>query len=147
MSKYQHFHDLAAGQYERLKADIKARGILLPILVDEAGKTIDGHQRRQVAAELGIECPSVTVEGLTEEEKHWRRVLTPTGPRWNGTASSVNPSGVCGSGPHRGTVRRSGARRSRGAPRSRCNAASWPRGFTPRARVTRTGCRWSGDDD
>lgn len=69
MTKYQPFHDLPAGQYEALKRDIEARGIVLPALLDENGKTIDGHQRRRVAAELGIDCPTITIEGLSEDDK------------------------------------------------------------------------------
>lgn len=69
MSRYQPFHDLPAAQFEGLKKDIEARGIVQPILVDENGKTIDGHQRRRAAAELGIDCPSITVEGLSEDDK------------------------------------------------------------------------------
>lgn len=67
--KYQPFNDLPASQYEALRRDIEVRGVILPILLDENGRTIDGHQRRRAAAELGIECPSVQVEGLTEDEK------------------------------------------------------------------------------
>lgn len=69
MTTYQPFHDLPAGQYEALKRDIEVRGVILPILVDENGRTIDGHQRRRAAAEVGVECPIVQVSGLTEDEK------------------------------------------------------------------------------
>lgn len=45
--RFQPFDDLPAAQYQRLRADIEARGIVNPILVDEDGKVIDGHQRRR----------------------------------------------------------------------------------------------------
>lgn len=67
--KFQPFDDLPPSQYKRLKDDIEARGIVNPILVDEHDKTIDGHQRRKVCADLGIECPRVVIEGLTDTEK------------------------------------------------------------------------------
>lgn len=69
MSRYQPFNDLPAGHFAALVADIERNGVLLPILVDENDKTIDGHQRRRAAAEAGVECPKVVVEGLTEDEK------------------------------------------------------------------------------
>lgn len=69
MGKYQPFNDLPAAQFQGLVEDISRRGVLLPILVDEDDKTIDGHQRRRAAAEAGVECPKVVVEGLSEDEK------------------------------------------------------------------------------
>jgi ParB/RepB/Spo0J family partition protein len=70
MGKYQPFHDLPAAQFQALVSDIERRGVLLPILVDEGDKTIDGHQRRRAAAEAGVDCPKIVVEGLSEDEKH-----------------------------------------------------------------------------
>lgn len=67
--RYQPFHDLPASQYETLKADIENHGVLIPIVVDEDGTVLDGHQRRRICAELHIDCPSVVIPGLSEEEK------------------------------------------------------------------------------
>lgn len=67
--RYQPFNDLPAAQYQGLMADIGARGIVEPIVVDEDDVTIDGHQRRKIAAELHIDCPRRVVEGLSEDEK------------------------------------------------------------------------------
>lgn len=69
MTRFQPFHDLAASQYEALKRDIEARGIVNPIILDEHGVVIDGHQRRRIAAELHIEAPTVVVSDLTDDEK------------------------------------------------------------------------------
>lgn len=85
-SGFQHFHDLEAARFEELKRDIADRGVLIPIITDENGAVIDGHQRRRVCAELHIDCPSVVVPDLTEDEKHqlaivlnlYRRQLTGT---------------------------------------------------------------------
>lgn len=69
MSRFQPFNDLPASQQEALKRDVEVRGIVNPILVDENDKTIDGHQRRKVAAELGIDCPRIVLTGLSDDEK------------------------------------------------------------------------------
>lgn len=69
MARYQPFNDLPSAQFQGLVEDIRRQGVLLPILVDEDDKTIDGHQRRRAAAEAGVECPRIVVEGLSEEEK------------------------------------------------------------------------------
>lgn len=52
-----------------LRASIEAHGIQVPVLVDENGDIIDGHNRVKLAAELGVECPRQVREGLTEEKK------------------------------------------------------------------------------
>ena len=54
----------------KLRASIEQDGVREPIVEDEFGKIIDGHHRKQIADELGIECPSRTVTGLTEPEKY-----------------------------------------------------------------------------
>ena len=41
----------------------------MPIVRDEKGYILDGFARAKIAKELGYECPSVTVKGLTEQEK------------------------------------------------------------------------------
>lgn len=69
MGKYQHFVDLSAAEFVRLRDDIERRGQLYPIVVDEEGTVLDGHQRRRACAELGIECQTIVLEGLTEQEK------------------------------------------------------------------------------
>lgn len=56
--------------HDALQADIRWRGIINPIIVDEEHNIIDGYHRYRIADELGIHCPSITRKGLTEEEKH-----------------------------------------------------------------------------
>ena len=41
----------------------------MPILRDEKGFILDGFARAKIAKEFGYECPSVTVKGLSEQEK------------------------------------------------------------------------------
>ncbi len=58
-------------QFEALRENIAANGVLVPILVDSDGpcrKIIDGNYRKQIAIELGYECPEIVHGGLDEEE-------------------------------------------------------------------------------
>src|SRR4051794_27968851 len=51
--------------------DIKQRGILVPIHVDEHNNVIDGHNRLEIAAELGLkDIPLKILAGLSDAEKH-----------------------------------------------------------------------------
>ncbi len=45
-----------------LRADIEAHGIQVPIVRTRDGRIVDGHNRAQIAEELGIECPAVVVD-------------------------------------------------------------------------------------
>ena len=69
-AKYQLLPALSTDEYDRLRADIKAHGIRQPIELDEAGVILDGHHRRAIADELGIDCLSITCHIATEDEKH-----------------------------------------------------------------------------
>src|SRR5699024_9413435 len=48
---------------------IKAEGVLEPIHVDEEGVVIDGHHRSKIANELGIPCPVIAHDDLSESQK------------------------------------------------------------------------------
>lgn len=72
--KYQLLPPLSAEEYERLKADIQLRGIMVPVEIDEDGNILDGHNRAQIAGELGIKYPTVTRRGLPEHEKRLHAV-------------------------------------------------------------------------
>lgn len=68
--KYQVMPPLSADEYEELKADIQARGVLVPVEYDEDGEILDGHHRVQICEELGItEWPRVVRIGLSEAGK------------------------------------------------------------------------------
>ncbi len=70
MYNYQVLPDLTADEYAELKADIQARGVMVPIEFDEQGNTLDGHHRLKICEELGItDYPKVIRAGMTEEEK------------------------------------------------------------------------------
>ncbi len=49
--------ELSAEQYDALKSDIAARGIVVPIVVDQHGRILDGHNRVRISEDLAIECP------------------------------------------------------------------------------------------
>lgn len=69
--KYQLFPDLSDSEYEELKADIAERGVMVPLEYDEDENLLDGHHRKRICDELGIEdFPYVVRHKLkTEEEK------------------------------------------------------------------------------
>jgi len=70
MQDYQVMPPLTAEEYNELKTDIAARGVMVPIEYDEHGNELDGHHRLQICAELGItDFPTVIREGMTEAEK------------------------------------------------------------------------------
>ncbi|WP_405071565.1 ParB N-terminal domain-containing protein [Kribbella sp. NBC_01510] len=54
---FQVMPPLSADEYAALKADIAERGVLVAVVIDQDGRTIDGHHRRQICAELGIDYP------------------------------------------------------------------------------------------
>lgn len=70
MSLYQVMPALSDDEFATLKADIAARGVLIPVEYDEDGNILDGHHRVQICDELGIsDFPKFIRKGLTEAEK------------------------------------------------------------------------------
>lgn len=59
---------LAPDELDGLKASIAVHGVLVPILLTEDGRVIDGSNRRAIADALGYECPESVQKGLTEDE-------------------------------------------------------------------------------
>jgi hypothetical protein len=61
---------LTEEEYARLKESIVQHGIITPVIVDAAGKIVDGFHRCQIAQELGLPTvPSKVVEGTEAELK------------------------------------------------------------------------------
>jgi ParB-like chromosome segregation protein Spo0J len=59
-------------QFLALRDNIAVNGVLVPILVDSDGpvrRIIDGNYRKAIADELGYDCPEISQDGLSEEEK------------------------------------------------------------------------------
>jgi hypothetical protein len=68
--KYQLFDNLPDDEYEALKESIKLHGVQIPVVFDDTGAILDGHQRHRICAELGIEeYPRIIREGMSEDEK------------------------------------------------------------------------------
>lgn len=70
--RYQLLQGLPPSQYRLLVADIRERGVLVPIEIDEEGEILDGHHRYSACIEIGIdpnEIPTIVRTGFTELEK------------------------------------------------------------------------------
>lgn len=55
-NKVQFFPVMSDEEFEALKASIEERGVEVPIIVDQDGDIVDGHQRKRACDELGINC-------------------------------------------------------------------------------------------
>lgn len=69
MTQFQFFEPLRPEQYKALEADIKERGVLHPVEVDETGAVLDGHNRKEIAERLGVPFETKVVTFGTEKEK------------------------------------------------------------------------------
>jgi hypothetical protein len=56
--RFQVMPALSADEYAALRDDIAERGVVVPVVVDQQGRLLDGHHRQQIAEELGIDCPT-----------------------------------------------------------------------------------------
>jgi len=73
---YQLLPELPSWEFESLKESIRRHGVLLPVVKDERGVTIDGHHRERACRELGItDFPVMTLAGLSEAEKRDHALL------------------------------------------------------------------------
>ena len=69
-NKYRILPPLSDEEFAVLKNDIAARGVLIPIEVDEYGQVLDGFHRERACAELGIKSvPFIVRRGLCEALK------------------------------------------------------------------------------
>jgi hypothetical protein len=75
MSNYQLLPKLSEEDYQRLRADIAERGIMVPVEVDEDGNILDGHHRMAIAQELGIKCPTIVRRDMAEHDKRIHAVM------------------------------------------------------------------------
>lgn len=63
---------LSYEEFTALRDNIAVNGVLVPILVDSDGprrKIIDGNFRKQIANELGYECPEIVQPDMDDDEK------------------------------------------------------------------------------
>jgi hypothetical protein len=66
---YQAFDPLPEEEKHALHDDIQARGIQVPVEIDQDGNVLDGHNRVEIARELGILCPFIVHTYETEADK------------------------------------------------------------------------------
>jgi len=59
---------LSTEESDGLKASIAVHGVIVPILLTEDGRIIDGDNRKRIADELGYDCPEIVQKGLAEDE-------------------------------------------------------------------------------
>ena len=65
MARYELLPPLSTEEFDALKADIKANGVQVPVVVDEDGEVLDGHHRLK----CDKKAPRRVIEGMTEGEK------------------------------------------------------------------------------
>jgi hypothetical protein len=63
---------LTDSEYDALRENIANNGVLVPVVVDQHGRVLDGHHRRDIAHDLGIEVPTETV--VVDDDDHARQV-------------------------------------------------------------------------
>lgn len=64
---FQVMPPLSPEQYGALREDIARRGVLVPVVVDQHGRILDGHHRRAIADSLGVDCP-VEVREVADDD-------------------------------------------------------------------------------
>lgn len=64
----QPFANLDTETEDALRASIKRRGVVVPIVVDQNGRIIDGHHRARIARELNVTCPQVSRRVRDDED-------------------------------------------------------------------------------
>lgn len=67
MSKYQVMPPLSKAERDSLKEQIEEYGVTDPVLVSQHGDIIDGHNRVEIAKELGIDYPTREISGTDEK--------------------------------------------------------------------------------
>ena len=67
---FQLMPELPSWEFDALKESIRQHGVIVPIIRDEHGTTIDGHHRDRACRELKIkDAPTITLAGLTDDQK------------------------------------------------------------------------------
>lgn len=66
---------LDTDQLDALRADIEANGVQMPVVKDQHGRILDGHNRAAIADQLGITYPVQTVH-VTSDNDAWDRAVT-----------------------------------------------------------------------
>ncbi len=66
---------LSEEEYAALRDDIERHGVMVPIVVDQHGRILDGHHRDQIATELGIDAPR-EVRQVVDDGEAYELALT-----------------------------------------------------------------------
>lgn len=75
MSTTQLLPGLKPAEIEALRESIRRDGVIVPVVVRSNGDMIDGHHRRQLADELGVDYPTKVVDIDDETADRWRLIL------------------------------------------------------------------------
>ncbi len=65
---FQVMPDLSPDEMVALEADIAERGVVVPVVLDQHGRVLDGHHRRAIADRLGLPCPSEVRQVADDED-------------------------------------------------------------------------------
>lgn len=73
---YRIFSPATDEERDRLRASIEANGLQSPVVMDDAENIIDGHERRDICEELGVDWlkNAIVLINLTEAEKFARAI-------------------------------------------------------------------------
>lgn len=66
---FQLFGPLAPHIEAALRESIQRFGVLVPVYVDQHGAVLDGHQRRRIAEDLGVDYATVTYSCFDDDER------------------------------------------------------------------------------
>ena len=75
MSQTQLLPGLKPAEIDALRESIRRDGVIVPVVVRTNGDMIDGHHRRQLADELGVDYPTKVVDIDDETADRWRLIL------------------------------------------------------------------------
>jgi transposase-like protein len=59
---------LSADELVALEQDIIVRGVVVPVVVDQHGRLLDGHHRREITERLGLDCPAEVRQVADDED-------------------------------------------------------------------------------
>src|SRR5262249_30253026 len=68
-NKYQFLSPLSPEEYSALEKDCLARGIFVPVELDEEGNVLDGHHRVGIAKKHGLKYDTIIRKFKSENEK------------------------------------------------------------------------------
>lgn len=74
MSDFQPMPALSNEQYAALRDSIATEGVTVPIVIDQHGRILDGHNRAEIADGLGINYPTV-VRRVADDDDAWRAAV------------------------------------------------------------------------